>query len=897
MSKSIIKIISVMAVALAAAMTACNNTQQPENYLFRSGTYTVYHDSIVDGNYSAKILNNGTIISNFNRIDSVEVPETVKFRFAINGEDTEMLPIHWHEQNISENDSSIIHQFGVITKASSSKKNKHAQNPGSIKVRLYMRPILRQLKDSGYYVTRLNDTIYQANFKGVWLTGNTPPLHSDVKRLHSQSHLQLNDRGDSIYEISVEFNKLKYPNYFTEIASADTLPHSSPVFISRIGIFDACYNIASSRIDSLGTLLLKHGYQLNTIEVSKGIILSSGVLSNDIAKALLKKCVERGRIHQDGGEGGGWPIVSDRLIWVVAAHEVFKNSGDTTWLKYSYNVACKTLADVRHVQLSPDNQLLQGASWAGKSFIRSYPYWTTSSDMFESQSLLPNVIYYNALICMSKMAEVLNKSEENNEYLNAAQDVSKSINQLFWIPNLQRYSEFLYGSLFPLQSHSTDNLGQALAILTGPATPEMSRAILKMANVSDYGIQRTIPSVSSASQWEYTGNLIDSSTLAFWAWACSKTGNLKGLTLSLASLYRAAMLSSFTGAKINAENGKLVYESINRITNQFLMNASIVGATVRNFIGYENIDGGFRFSPSIPNEFKGTYQLSSFKRRESEWNITVKGSGNVVVSITVDGLPVHDTFISDTVRGNHSLIVNLSGETTNEQSINNSASTVLPETPVILWRQKHALVENFNPGFSYFTLINGVIQDQISRDTYSFHALPNCCVLQFQPFLNNRILGFASRPKLIVKNSNIVTVPAYMLGKTGTNLPVMENHEDNYIELSPARNKSLQFKIESKNKGRYFLVARFANGSGEENTQTRCVIRTVSVNNKRVGTLILQCNGEGNWVKFISSNKILFTLEKGLNNISIDFVSPYDLNSAGSAGTALIEWIKLIRID
>ncbi len=898
MRNHIITLISVMAVVISTAMTACDNTSKPIDFIYQRGSYTIYKDSIVDGKSSAKVINDGSIESNYDIIDSVELPEVIRFRFAINGEDNEMSSFHWHEQLINDNDTSTIHQYGTENKIlKNSKESNLLTDKSGFVVRLDMKPVLRQLKEKGYYITRTNDTIYQANFKGVWLTGETPPLHSDTKRVHLHNHLQLKDRGDSIYELTIKFKKNIRPDYFKDKAKINSLPHDCPIFISRTGILDACYNIAVSRLDSLAEILTKPGYAVNTVEISKVVLLSSGIISPDLAKRLLKKCIENERIRQDGGEGGGWPIVSDRLLWISAAFNVFNNSSDSTWLKYAYDISKRTLADVWNVQLSPENRLLNGASWAGKSFRKSYPFWATPADIFESQSLLPNIIYYDALNCMSKMALFLNKNDDQHIYNDYLQNLSSGINRHFWIPNLQRYSEFLYCSPFQLQSSATDNLGQAMAVINGPATIEMAQALIRQTGVSDYGIQRICPLPISENQWEYNGNLIDCSTQAYWAIACGKVGNLKGLSLALASIYRAVMLCSFTGAKINAGNGRLVYESSNRITNQLLMCASVAAISSRIFIGLEQTTRGHHFSPSIPKEFEGNYKMMGLKLNNSIWDITVKGTGSVAVSISVDGTPADDTFVPDTVTGKHSMKISLAGELNTEQTINVGDNKVIPETPIMQWRQKHALIENFNPGLSYFVLINGVIQDQISRNTYSFHATPNCCSLQFQPVFNNKLLGLASRPKFIIRNQNIVTVPSYMLGATGTELPVIENTENKYIELSPARNKNLKFKISSKSHGKYFLVARYANGSGEENTQTRCVIRSVSVNGTKVGSLILPCNGEGNWIKLSNSNRIPLNLEKGINEISIDYIPPFYMNSAGTAGTALIEWIKLVRIS
>lgn len=58
-------------------------------------------------------------------------------------------------------------------------------------------------------------------------------------------------------------------------------------------------------------------------------MLSMAYMQPEASKiSLMKKVTPTGRIVQDTGSGGAWPISSDRMIWALAAYEVYKVTGD-----------------------------------------------------------------------------------------------------------------------------------------------------------------------------------------------------------------------------------------------------------------------------------------------------------------------------------------------------------------------------------------------------------------------------------------------------------------------------------------------------------------------------------------------------------------------------------------
>ena len=60
-----------------------------------------------------------------------------------------------------------------------------------------------------------------------------------------------------------------------------------------------------------------------TRDVSYSILLSMAYLQPEASRiSLMHKVNPRGRIIQDTGSGGAWPVSTDRIIWAVAAYEV-----------------------------------------------------------------------------------------------------------------------------------------------------------------------------------------------------------------------------------------------------------------------------------------------------------------------------------------------------------------------------------------------------------------------------------------------------------------------------------------------------------------------------------------------------------------------------------------------
>ena len=66
-----------------------------------------------------------------------------------------------------------------------------------------------------------------------------------------------------------------------------------------------------------------------TRDVSYSILLSMAYMQPEATRiSLLRKVDPMGRVIQDTGSGGAWPVSTDRMIWAAAAYELYLVTGD-----------------------------------------------------------------------------------------------------------------------------------------------------------------------------------------------------------------------------------------------------------------------------------------------------------------------------------------------------------------------------------------------------------------------------------------------------------------------------------------------------------------------------------------------------------------------------------------
>ena len=225
-----------------------------------------------------------------------------------------------------------------------------------------------------------------------------------------------------------------------------------------------------------------------TRDVSYSIILSMAYMQPQAAMtSLMCKVNSKGEIIQDTGTGGAWPCSTDREIWVGAAWELYKVTGDRKWLETVYPVAKKSLGvDIRTV-FEKETGLVKGES----SFIdwreQSYPRWMEPADIYDTKCLGTNMVLYIALTSAAEMGRILGDVETAEAFESKATEVKEGINKHLWMEDKGYYAMYLGGRNDDLLYSKSETLGMALSILYGVAEGERADRISQNMPVVEFG--------------------------------------------------------------------------------------------------------------------------------------------------------------------------------------------------------------------------------------------------------------------------------------------------------------------------------------------------------------------------------------------------------------------------
>src|SRR5674476_1273005 len=136
--------------------------------------------------------------------------------------------------------------------------------------------------------------------------------------------------GDGIYETTIILNETKKEK---DLASSWKLTKditAAPQYHSEYLISDVIYKMALEEMEKAiepdSTFRTgKEWAGVWTRDISYSIILSMAYLQPRVAmNSLLRKVNSKKKIIQDTGTGGAYPISTDRMIWAVAAWELYK---------------------------------------------------------------------------------------------------------------------------------------------------------------------------------------------------------------------------------------------------------------------------------------------------------------------------------------------------------------------------------------------------------------------------------------------------------------------------------------------------------------------------------------------------------------------------------------------
>ncbi|HYG39040.1 MAG TPA: glycogen debranching protein [Cytophagales bacterium] len=884
---------------LSLLILASCQKSKPEDFLWQTDAYTLYKDSLVQQNFVAKALSPTEIISNYHSpANEFQSPE-ITFKFSINGKDNEMLSGKDHHfKCLTENGTceTPLIKFGEqFVDSRETPSNTYLKPSTKLKIRLDFRHIIDDFNKQGYYTTFNGDKIFKEDFKGIFIAGNTSPLIWDFDNLVSHQELELKDSDkDGIYEAELVLNAPKNEKSTNPQWKLSKDISAFPQYKSDYLLVNALYNMGLEEMQNAvePDSTFRTGAEwagVWTRDISYSIILSMAMLQPKVSKYSLLRKVKNGRIIQDTGTGGAYPVSTDRIIWATAAWEIYKVTGDNDWLKEAYGIIKNSIEDDLQNAYDEETGLVKGES----SFLdwreQTYPKWMQPADIFESECLGTNGVHYQANMILSQMARLMEDSPTAEKHLMVAEKIKKGINQHLWIPEKGYYGQFLYGRNYKSLSPKAEALGEALCVLFDIADPERQKTIVEKVPVTDYGIPCIYPYIPNIPP--YHNNGIWPFVQSYWSLASAKAKNEKSLMESLAAIYRPAALFLTNKENFVATNGDFAGTQINS-SNMLWSLSGNLSMIYKIFFGIQlQLNGSLLFEPFIPTAFQGKHSLTNFKYRNAILNIEISGHGNEIKSISLDGETLEKAEIPANLEGNHSIVIVLKSNDLEEGEINKVPNIFSPVTPSVSFSNGLLSWEKVNGAREYKVLRNGkeistVKENQLQIDEEEYSELQVIVV----DSLGNE--SFASEPISLVKTQKIVEIEN---SNQKAPFPYKDFSGKGFVEISKTNNTNLSIPVTIEEDGIYALDFRYSNGNGPINTENKCAIRSIKMEDKQLGTVVFPQRGVEEWSDWGFSNAVQVQFQKGSYSISIA-LDPANENMNVEINQAMLDYLRVIKI-
>jgi hypothetical protein len=863
----------------------------------RADRFIVTDTSVTQGRFEAIALSPDTILSSYPR-----AAREVRFRFSINGAENEFPSGTEHTIYLRPRGGRLvtrIYTFGDETEpAPPTPEESSTSEDGVARVtfRVDLRRVLRSLAADGYYQPRLGARIERGKRLHVYVLGDPEPLTWEYAALHPGSPLELSDTDhDGIYQGTVS------------IATAYTRPRtkdgralwarsldisSYPELASSQRMQDALYRLSLEELRQLirddGALSAGAKWPgVWTRDVSLSTVLSLAIVAPDAAKrSLLAKVDSTGRIIQDTGTGGSWPVSSDRMVWALAAWEIYAMTGDRAWLRQSYDIAKRSaLADL-HAVRDPGTGLFNGES----SFLdwreQSYPRWMQPADIYRSQNLGTNAVHFAAYRALTKMSRVLSDSDPRWKAI--ADSIQQGMHAELWQKDKGWYGQYRYGRIALSLSPRAEALGEALAAIFGAASAEQRTTLVQRAPVVAFGAPTIWPYIPgerfyhNATIWPFV--------TAYFTWAASNAGNTVAVQRGLDDATRSTALFLTNKENMVAATGHYEGTALNS-DRQLWSVAGTLASTYRILFGMRLEDDCLSFRPMVPPSYRGERTLRGVRYRGATLAITVRGFGDSVREARLDGAEILRAEISETATGAHTLVLTMNGKW-HADTVHEVPSRFAPATPSVVVRGDTLSWKRIR-GASQYAVVGDGARRRTTTDTSALLSASDRA-LEYQvlavnaagdeSFLSEPVRHTGEGAELTAKPPESTLEHRYP-GSTSAG----------YASLSLEKNLALRVPIRVDSAGTYAIDVRYANGNGPVNTEDKVAVRTLLIDGDTAGVIVMPQRGVGNWSDWGWSNVLRARLTAGAHSLTLAY-TPLDANMNRRENSALLDRVRLTRL-
>ncbi|HUO85761.1 MAG TPA: glycogen debranching protein [Thermoanaerobaculia bacterium] len=890
----------ILGAALALAACAVRTPPAPDrSVLYRSDAFTLTDRAVRQGDLHAVAVGRDHIESSYQRAAT-----EVNFKFSLNGEDNERVPGEDHMIYLRPRDGRLVtpvYTFGVLDPPVTPEPRPAAaypeEGPVEVTFRLDLSPALESWRTTGSYEPPNGPPIAADDFEGVYVAGNVAPLSWDFAALRPGAPAQLHDPdGDGIYEVTLPFEAA-----FARPQTADgrviwTLRRDLsrfPRHRSPQPLVDALHQLALEELLELrredGALDAGGRWPgVWTRDLAWSTLLALALVAPEEVRAgLLARVDGDGRIVQDSGTGGSWPISTDRVAWALAAWELYAATGDREWLRTAYGVIRRSVEADLEVAFDRETGLFRGESTFLDWREQSYPRWMEAADIGASQALGTNALHYGAYRALARMARLLDEPDERWDAV--ADAVRDGLDEHLWQPDRGTYGAYRYGRSFPSLSPRPEMLGEALTVVLGAAGEERRRRMVRRLPVVPFGVPSFWPYVPDVPPYHNAG--VWPQVVGFHAWAAAEAGNAAAVEHALASLYRAAGLFLTNKENWVAATGHFEGTEVN--SDRFQASAAAQLATVyRVLFGIRLHAERLELRPFVPQPYRGTRTLVGLRYRQAILTITIHGFGDTPREVRLDGRLVPGAEIPADLTGAHTLEITLNDALPARGGIELVDNVAAPAIPAARLEGDRLRWEPVAGAVRYEVVRNG--EPYSETEETAARAVEEAGVAEYQvravdgrglaSFLGEPVrVGPAAATQVVEPEP--ATLESAHPGHQGAG----------YARLTRDRHTALDVRISVAAAGRYAIDARYANGSGPVSYGDKAAARALLVDGRPAGTLLLPQRGMGRWDDWGTTNPLRVWLEPGPHTLTIAY-RPTHRNMNGETDEALLDHLRVTRL-
>ena len=310
----------------------------------------------------------------------------------------------------------------------------------------------------------------------------------------------------------------------------------------------------------------------------------------------------------------------------------------------------------------------------------------------------------------------------------------------------------------------------------------------------------------------------------------------------------------------------------------------------RVFMGMHFESNVIRLKPVVPANYGGKKTLKKFAYKKMTLNITVNGTGNIIKNFIVDGVMVKQPFISDTLTGEHNIVIELNNVPLRYQSINLTSNQFSLTAPAVRIANNSLNWEKIENAVSYHVYRNGVFVMSVKNNLYEL--LPQEAGEYAVVAVDNRgQSSFISEPVQYRPNftSAQIELEDYAIAAA---YPYTQNTGKGFVEISASINKEITIQYDAPKDGIYLIDFRYSNGSGPWNTDNKCAIRSLYVNKDYIGSVVFPQRGTDEWSNWGYSNSYTVTLRKGVNQIRLSLES-WNINMNEEVNRAMLDHVRI----